>query len=123
MNTARYLVLGALLIITSVAGAQTATPLRPPGGRNPTAETLNVNPQSQPLRMASPAAQPAGQGSTQPKASDRLDLAGSTFQKLAADPKTVDSDLPKAGSPLPLISVIGFGILVGGIVSAMKTRS
>ncbi len=31
--------------------------------------------------------------------------------------------LPKSGSPLPLISVIGFGILVGGIVSAMKTRS
>lgn len=32
-------------------------------------------------------------------------------------------DLPKSSSPLPLISVIGFGILVGGIVSAMKTRS
>ncbi len=35
----------------------------------------------------------------------------------------VDSDLPPASSPLPLISIIGFGILVGGIISAMKTRS
>jgi hypothetical protein len=34
-----------------------------------------------------------------------------------------DPDLPPASSPLPLISIIGFGILVGGIVSAMKTRS
>lgn len=34
-----------------------------------------------------------------------------------------DPNLPPASSPLPLISIIGFGILVGGIVSAMKTRS
>jgi hypothetical protein len=34
-----------------------------------------------------------------------------------------DPNLPTASSPLPLISIIGFGILVGGIVSAMKTRS
>ncbi len=30
--------------------------------------------------------------------------------------------LPSASSLLPLISVIGFGVLVGGIASAMKTR-
>jgi hypothetical protein len=30
--------------------------------------------------------------------------------------------MPSAGSPLPLLSVIGFGVLVGGIVSALKTR-
>ena len=30
--------------------------------------------------------------------------------------------LPAAGSPLPLLSVIGFGVLVGGIASAMRTR-
>jgi LPXTG-motif cell wall-anchored protein len=31
--------------------------------------------------------------------------------------------LPETGSALPLISVIGFGVLVGGIASALKTRS
>ena len=30
--------------------------------------------------------------------------------------------MPSAGSPLPLLSVIGFGVLVGGIVSALRTR-
>jgi hypothetical protein len=34
-----------------------------------------------------------------------------------------DSDgLPNSGSALPLLSVIGFGVLVGGIATAMKTR-
>ena len=31
--------------------------------------------------------------------------------------------LPETGSVLPLLSLIGFGVLVGGIASAMKTRS
>lgn len=30
--------------------------------------------------------------------------------------------LPAAGSALPLLSVIGFGVLLGGIASALKTR-
>jgi hypothetical protein len=34
-----------------------------------------------------------------------------------------DNDaLPNSGSALPLLSVIGFGVLVGGIATAMKTR-
>lgn len=70
--------------------------------------------------------QPGGQAGTggqgDPKSDDKkLELAGVKFQKPTAD--NADADLPKASSPLPLISVIGFGILVGGIVSAMKTRS
>lgn len=36
---------------------------------------------------------------------------------------TLDDDaLPNSGSALPLLSVIGFGVLVGGIATAMKTR-
>jgi hypothetical protein len=35
---------------------------------------------------------------------------------------TADAMLPAASSSLPLLSVIGFGVLVGGIASAMKTR-
>ena len=30
--------------------------------------------------------------------------------------------LPSGSSPLPLLSVIGFGVLMGGLVSAMRTR-
>ena len=33
-----------------------------------------------------------------------------------------DDGLPKSGSALPLLSVIGFGVLVGGIASTLKTR-
>lgn len=33
-----------------------------------------------------------------------------------------DGNLPSSGSALPLLSVIGFGVLVGGIASALKTR-
>lgn len=33
-----------------------------------------------------------------------------------------DDSLPRSGSALPLMSLIGFGVLVGGITSALKTR-
>jgi len=32
-------------------------------------------------------------------------------------------NLPRADSDLPLLSVIGLGVLVGGMVSAFRTRS
>ncbi len=35
---------------------------------------------------------------------------------------TDDDALPQSGSILPLMSLIGFGVLVGGITSALKTR-
>lgn len=69
------------------------------------------------------ATQPASSGGGQTADQRKLDLGGHTFQKPDPAQSSADADLPKASSPLPLISVIGFGILVGGIVSAMKTRS
>jgi len=36
--------------------------------------------------------------------------------------KQGDPDLPVKGSPLPLVSLIGFGLLVGGILPAMRAR-
>lgn len=39
-----------------------------------------------------------------------------------ANPSKRDEQLPKAGSTLPLLSVIGMGVLVGGIASALRTR-
>lgn len=208
MKTVRYLVLGALLTITGLAGAQTTPPARQPGGTDPSAGTVNAAPQSRLLRILTPVASqklnnkaitvrfelvnqgayagtpnflvqldggdpvrtstteqtftglaagnhsvtvslvdandtpipgsratvqftvapqnasPASQGAAQPKADNRdLKLGGYNFKKPDPTQDAADADLPKANSPLPLISVIGFGILVGGIVSAMKTRS
>lgn len=44
-------------------------------------------------------------------------------QNRGALPLPPASDLPDGNSPLPLLSVIGFGILVGGVISAFRTRS
>lgn len=90
-----------------------------PGGR--ASVQFTVAPQNaQPATTQSGPAAASKGGPSDPR---RLDLAGYTFQKPDPDHASADADLPKASSPLPLISVIGFGILVGGIVSAMKTRS
>ena len=37
-------------------------------------------------------------------------------------PSLPAADLPGANSSLPLLSIIGFGILVGGVISALRTR-
>lgn len=68
-------------------------------------------------------ATPPGEASVTP-AKRELNIAGFKFQR--PDPALLyqdESTLPPSSSPLPLISIIGFGVLVGGIVSAMKTRS
>jgi hypothetical protein len=33
-----------------------------------------------------------------------------------------EDSLPPASSSLPILSIVGFGVLVGGVISAMKTR-
>lgn len=51
--------------------------------------------------------------------------AGTTGESTLAPPAPPlpqSSDLPSGGSSLPLLSVIGFGILVGGVISALRTR-
>ncbi|HWC19607.1 MAG TPA: hypothetical protein VG498_21520 [Terriglobales bacterium] len=37
-------------------------------------------------------------------------------------PQPLASDLPSGNGSLPLLSIIGFGILVGGVISALRTR-
>ena len=37
-------------------------------------------------------------------------------------PRPLANDLPNSNSSLPLLSIIGFGILVGGVISALRTR-
>ncbi len=74
-----------------------------------------------PAQPATGAPQGSAATSTAPR---QLNIAGFKFDR--PDPANLyqdDSSLPPSSSPLPLISIIGFGVLVGGIVSAMKTRS
>ena len=37
-------------------------------------------------------------------------------------PQPLANDLPNGNGSLPLLSIIGFGILVGGVISALRTR-
>src|SRR6185312_11060346 len=50
--------------------------------------------------------------------------AGTSGQSMMTPPTPPlqQPDLPSGGSSLPLLSVIGFGILVGGVISALRTR-
>jgi hypothetical protein len=78
-------------------------------------------PQSQ--RVRPPAA------TTTPSAVPQTTAAGAKASRMSAtapparSPANNDADpLPGSSSSLPLLAVIGFGVLAGGITSAMRTR-
>jgi hypothetical protein len=48
--------------------------------------------------------------------------AGGNTQRVSFDPGPGRPNLPAGGSPLPLLSLIGLGVLCGGLISAMRTR-
>ncbi len=95
-----------------------------PGVRNQVQFTIQPQARTAPR---SPSGQPGMAAST----AARLELAAlnlqsdlpSTPQQPANAPASGDNRLPKTGSALPLLSVIGMGVLVGGIASALRTRS
>jgi hypothetical protein len=75
---------------------------------------------------------PSGHARFAENSAARLELAAlnsqngsqsSSTPQAANPPAKGDNALPKSGSPLPLLSVIGMGVLVGGIASALRTRS
>lgn len=41
---------------------------------------------------------------------------------LPLPPGDAADELPSAGGELPLLSMVGFGVLIGGVISAMRTR-
>lgn len=47
---------------------------------------------------------------------------GASLQQMPL-PMLQATDLPDGNGSLPLLSVIGFGILVGGVISALRTRA
>ncbi len=52
----------------------------------------------------------------------RPDLIAAALRVKAKQDDRKDDQLPSAAGALPLLSVIGFGVLLGGIASAMRTR-
>lgn len=63
---------------------------------------------------------PTGGGTTQPPAGNQA--AQPANQNSGAETPHEMALLPDGHSSLPLLSVIGFGVLVGGVISALKTR-
>jgi LPXTG-motif cell wall-anchored protein len=82
----------------------------------PQARTAPTSPSGQP-GMASTAAR------LEPAALNSQNDLRSTPKQPANAPASGGNGLPKTGSSLPLLSVIGMGVLVGGIASALRTRS
>ncbi len=65
----------------------------------------------------------SGDGSEKPKAAGQTSsLYYPPVVRKAALPLPSEKELPSAGGELPLISMVGFGVLIGGIISALKTR-
>jgi len=87
--------------------------------------------QSQVQFTVKPLATPGAAGTGQTPAPHLEQV--SVKQQPSRNPRTVsskplqaaqsdDGQLPRSGSALPLLSVIGMGVLVGGIASALRTR-
>lgn len=74
---------------------------------------------AQPTRRPAPA-ETAAYSSTRAEL-DGAAKGGSAPTGPAKD-KDDDENLPGSSSSLPLLAVIGFGVLAGGITSAMRTR-
>jgi hypothetical protein len=69
-----------------------------------------------PFTVAQQGAQPAS------PSSELSPIAPPAFVPVSYLTLDENDTLPNSGSALPLLSVIGFGVLVGGIATAMKTR-
>jgi hypothetical protein len=88
--------------------------------------------QNQVQFTAQPAPPPQGAAGLAKSSGTHLKQASMTGQQAPNPPSASgepanavqarDEELPKAGSALPLLSVIGMGVLVGDIASALRTR-
>jgi len=69
------------------------------------------------------AQQPAQPQQAQPPQSPRAELQPPSLHKASLPlPDSGSDELPSAGGELPLLSMVGFGVLLGGLISAMRTR-
>jgi hypothetical protein len=73
---------------------------------------------------ARPQSQQPQQAQPQQPQPPRADLQPPSIHKasLPLPPSSGSDELPSAGGELPLLSMVGFGVLAGGLISAMRTR-
>jgi hypothetical protein len=64
----------------------------------------------------------SGDEASAPKASGQTGSLYPAGVRKAALPLPSEKELPPAGGELPLLSMVGFGVLIGGVISALKTR-
>ena|SRR5436309_2062770 len=106
----QFLLVGFICLVVALLWAQ-PTPDRVPASPPPAAK-------------AGPPAQ-SGNGTAGPASRPGASLKDSTGPAVNTDDKDDKNDdqpLPGSSSSLPLLAVIGFGVLAGGITSAMRTR-
>lgn len=78
---------------------------------------------AQPARSHADVAAPVAAISASQKSEARRDSQAATSSPKSANADDGDDQpLPGSSSSLPLLAVIGFGVLAGGITSAMRTR-
>ncbi len=66
---------------------------------------------------------PGNPGNSPPGSASKAGPGGSLVNASQHEPQKSGSEhLPNTGSSLPLLSVIGMGVLIGGIASALRTR-
>jgi hypothetical protein len=97
---------------TPILGSGTAVHFT--SSNQPPAATGQQSPATPPQSQQSPPQQQSPQVESQPPSIHKANLplpAGNG-----------SGELPSAGGELPLLSMVGFGVLVGGLISAMRTR-
>lgn len=105
--------------------AQTAATVQGPPGNNAVAQESGVAPSHATdgtvadTRVANTERQEHNGDAVPQREAESAAPSGNASQN--ATPQG-ENNLPSSGSSLPLLSVIGFGVLVGGIASALKTR-
>jgi len=65
---------------------------------------------------------PENSAQTGAKNSDTRSGTGTASHASSSETPNPSFNLPSASSSLPLLSVIGFGIFLGGLISALRTR-
>jgi hypothetical protein len=76
--------------------------------------------QEQPGQPTQPQQQTPEQAQQQPQA--ELQPPSVHKASLPLPPASGSDELPSAAGELPLLSMVGFGVLAGGVISAMRTR-
>ena len=98
----QFLLVGVICLVVALLWAQL------PHSQTPAAQTVTVALPETPVQQSS---------STTPASKPSV-----AAKKPGNAESNDDPPLPGSNSSLPLLAVIGFGVLAGGITSAMRTR-